>query len=211
MQNHIIWKRISSLFRAVFSVIRHHKEWSVTQSPDTCLFCLLLRFASLDLGRLATSFCLLRLPKMPELREDKGKLQHFVGAGPEVSIFSIPYLDKAREAARQKRLAEELAAGGKNAKQIKAEQRKADQLRRQQEKRQKAVQKGRNPDKKRGRHEEIVDEWDDLAKEERLYKKMRRGKITKDQYEALMRGGSSDGKTGKKALEPEDDSSSQSD
>lgn len=126
---------------------------------------------------------------MPELREGKGKLRNFQSAGPEVNIFGIPYLDKAREAARQKRLKEELAAGGKNAKQIKAEQRKAEQARHEDERRKRALEKGRNPDKKRGRHQQIVDDWDDLAKEERLYKKLRRGKITKDQYETLIRGG----------------------
>ena len=144
---------------------------------------------------------------MPELREGKGKLQHFTSAGPEVNIFAIPYLDKAREAARQKRLAVELAAGGKNAKQIKAEQLKAEKLQRHQEKRQKAIEKGRNPDKKRGRHQQIVDDWDDLAKEERLYKKLRRGKVTQEQYDALMRGASSDGKKGGTTSEEGDSSS----
>ena len=57
---------------------------------------------------------------MPELRDCKGKLKHYTPAGPEVDIYAIPYLDKAREAARQKRLATELATGGKNAKQIQA-------------------------------------------------------------------------------------------
>lgn len=165
-----------------------YQKISVTQSSYNLSF-EHYRFASLDLGLLATSFCLLRLPKMPELREGKGKLENFKSAGPEVNIFAIPYLDKARENARQKRLKEELAAGGKNAKQIKAEQRKAEQLRQQQQRRQQAIAKGRNPDKKRGRHQQIVDEWDDLAKEERLYKKLRRGKISKNQYETLIRGG----------------------
>merc|ERR1719491_75524 len=87
-----------------------------------CAF--IFRFASLDLGVLATSFCLLRLPKMPELRDKVGKL-NFQSAGPEIDIYAIRYKDKARERARQKRLAAEVAAGGKNAKQIKAEQRLA--------------------------------------------------------------------------------------
>jgi len=126
---------------------------------------------------------------MPELREGKGKLANFRPAGHEVNIFAIPYADRARESARQKRLKEELEAGGKNAKQIKAELRKAEELRHKNERRQRAIEKGRNPDKKRGRHQQIVDEWDDLAKEERLFKKLRRGKINKDQYETLIRGG----------------------
>ena len=48
---------------------------------------------------------------MPELRDCKGKLKHFTPAGPEVDIYKIPFLDKARESARQKPLAAELAAG----------------------------------------------------------------------------------------------------
>ena len=144
---------------------------------------------------------------MPELRDCKGKLKNFSPAGPEVNIYGIPYLDKPRETARQKRLAAELAAGGKNAKQIKAEQRKADQLRRQKERRQEAIAKGRNPDKKRGRHQQIVDEWEELAKEERLYKKLRRGKITKEKYEELMRGPSSSQKAGVTKTDSDSDSS----
>lgn len=127
---------------------------------------------------------------MPELRDCKGKLKNFTPAGPEVDIFAIPFTDKEREAARQKRLASELAAGGKNAKQIKASNLKAQQLQRQKERRQAAIDKGRNPEKKRGRHAQIVDEWEDLAKEERLYKKLRRGKITKEEFDRQMFGSS---------------------
>ena len=125
---------------------------------------------------------------MAELRECQGKLQNFTPAGPEVDIFAIPFLDKVREEARQKRLAAEIAAGGKNAKQIKAERRKAEQAQRQQERRQAAIEKGRNPNKKRGRNAQLVDDWEELAKEERLYKKLRRGKITKEKYNELLYG-----------------------
>jgi ATP-dependent RNA helicase DDX55/SPB4 len=129
---------------------------------------------------------------MPELREillrHRGKLPNFETCTSQVDIFAIPYKDKNREQARQKRLEQEVAAGGKNAKLIKAEQRKAEMERKQKERRKAAVEKGRNPDKKRGKHQQIVDEWDDLAKEERLYKKMRRGKISKEEYDDLMYG-----------------------
>lgn len=148
---------------------------------------LLLRFTSLDLGLLATSFALLRLPKMPELKDKLGKL-NFKSAGPEIDIHGIQYKDKVREKARQKRLSAELAAGGKNAKQIKAEQRVAAKLQRLKDIRQENIEKGRNPNKKRGRQAQIFDEWDDLAKEERLHKKLKQGKITKDEYKRLMYG-----------------------
>lgn len=124
---------------------------------------------------------------MPELRDKK--LLNFAPAL-DVDIYAIPFLDAQREKARQARLKAELAAGGKNAKQIKAEQRQAERLRRQKERRQQEIAKGRNPNKKRGRQQQLFDEWDDLAKEERLYKKLRRKKITKEQYDKLMYGDS---------------------
>lgn len=132
---------------------------------------------------------------MPELRDKADKLPNFTPAGPEVNIYGIPFKDKARETARQKRLAAELAAGGKNAKQIKAEQKQADLLQRKKEKRQGEVAKGRNPHKKRGRQAQIFDEWDDLAKEERLFKKLRRKKITQEQFDEMMHGVSKMGAT----------------
>ena len=129
---------------------------------------------------------------MPELRaaiqKHKGQLPRFTPAGPEVDIFAIPFKDKVREKARQKRLQQELEAGGKNAKLIKAEKRKADKERKQKERREDALAKGRNPDKKRGKQAQIMDEWDDLAKEERLHKKLRRGKISKQEFEEQMEG-----------------------
>jgi ATP-dependent RNA helicase DDX55/SPB4 len=124
---------------------------------------------------------------MPELKDNHNKLS-FVTAGPEVDIYAIPYKDKSREKARQKRLAAELAAGGKNAKQIKAEQRAAEKIRRQKERRQGEIDKGRNPNKKKGKQAQIFDEWDELAKEQRLHKKLKQGKITKDKYKELMYG-----------------------
>jgi len=165
--------------KAFMSYIRAYKE-------HHCAF--IFRFASLDLGYLATSFCLLRLPKMSELRRDTGPLPNFNPAD-DINIYEIGYDDPIREAARQKRLAAELAAGGKNAKQIKAEQRKADMLKRTKDRRKVEVDKGRNPNKKkRGRNMQLMDEWEELAKEERLYKKLRKKKITEEQYKVLMYG-----------------------
>lgn len=128
---------------------------------------------------------------MPELRDKSGRpktLSTFKGVGPEVCIHSIPFKDKVREKARQKRLEAELAAGGKNAKQIKAEQKTAERLQKAKERKENEISKGRNPHKKRGRQAQIFDEWESLAKEERLHKKMRSGKITKAQFKEQMYG-----------------------
>ena len=64
---------------------------------------------------------------------------------------------------------------------------KAEKEQKDQERRQKALEKGRNPDKKRGRQAQLVDEWEDLAKEERLVKKLRRGKMTKEEFNEQMK------------------------
>jgi len=184
--------------KAYTSYIRAYKE-------HHCGF--IFRFASLDLGVLATSFSLLRLPKMPELpRDPKLRLKmNFTPAGPEINIHGISFQDKTREKARQKRLAAELAAGGKNAKQIKAEQRAAERIAKSKEKRAAEIAKGRNPNKKKkkGRQQQIFDEWDELAKEERLYKKLRTKKISKEEYDRLMYGD----KKGKQGADVDGDSS----
>ena len=124
---------------------------------------------------------------MPELRDKN--LPNFTPAGPEINIHSIPFKDKTRETARQKRLQAELAAGGKNAKQIKAEQKAAERIAKQKERRAAEIAKGRNPHKRKGKQQRIFDEWDELAKEERLYKKLRTKKISKEKYDELMYGG----------------------
>jgi len=185
--------------KAYTSYIRAYKE-------HHCGF--IFRFASLDLGFLATSFSLLRLPKMPELPRDKSQLAklNFTPAGPEIDIHSIPFKNKPREVARQKRLASELAAGGKNAKQIKAERRAAELIQKQKQRRAAEVAKGRNPHRKKGRQQKIFDEWDELAKEERLYKKLRTKKISNEEYDRLMYGESKK----KGGSEDEDDGSDES-
>ena len=64
----------------------------------------------------------------------------------------------------------------------------AAKLQREKEIRQSNIEKGRNPNKKRGKQARIFDEWDELAKEERLHKKLKRGKITKAEFKTLMYG-----------------------
>jgi ATP-dependent RNA helicase DDX55/SPB4 len=168
--------------------------YRIRQQPSAHIFALYrnYRFASLNLGHLATSFCLLRLPKMPELSEalqkHKGKLPNFTPAGREIDIFAIPYKDKIREKARQKRLKEELERGGKTAKQMKLEQKQAEKEMKDKERRESAVAKGRNPDKKRGKNARIADDWDELAKEERLFKKLRRHAISQQEFDDQING-----------------------
>jgi len=133
-----------------------------------------------------------------------------------VSTEDVPYLDKGRERARRKRLevakeataalvaAEEEAqrkqveggaqAGSNGTKQLSgAEKKRAKSM---------ELALAANPHwsedgprKRKGKQQQMMEEWDDLAKEERLFKKLRKGTITQKQYEAELKGkkGKTDG------------------
>lgn len=62
---------------------------------------LLLRVKDLDLGKVATSYGLLRLPKMPEMK------QHFqttfVGPAEEINVNSLEYKNKQKQKAYEKK------------------------------------------------------------------------------------------------------------
>lgn len=53
----------------------------------------------MSLGRLATSFALLRLPRMPETKKSRDQLEHFMPS--TIDIDAIKFKDKAREKQRQ--------------------------------------------------------------------------------------------------------------
>jgi len=165
---------------AFTSYIRAYKEHKLI---------FIFRFASLDLGKLAVSFSLLRLPKMPELREKINKID-FTEIGSDIIIRNIPYKDKVREKARQKRLNLELVRTSKKSSQEKRQKWETmTKVQKEKYRCRKIARKGKNITKRhKSRHTLIVEEWNNLAKEERLYKKLKTGKINKDQYRELMFG-----------------------
>ena len=140
------------------------------------------------MGHLATSFCLLRLPKMPEL----GKIYMKVDFKPEpnVEFYKIPYEDKVREKARQARMQDERKAE-------KLAKRREEKKQKREEKQKKAEERVKmKANRKRvGKHQQILAEWDDLAKEERLHKKLKRGKISQAEYDRQMYGDKNDKKS----------------
>ncbi|CAM9310364.1 unnamed protein product, partial [Scytosiphon promiscuus] len=145
--------------KAFISFIRAYKE-------HQCSF--IFRFNDLDLAAVARSFCLLRLPKIAEL-SDPAVTESFEKEK-TIDFTAIKYADKVREKARQKQLIRqdeenkqraieeeeeaqrvkaEIAAGGGKGKNASAKE-----------------EDGRR--KRKGRHQQILEEWDDLANEERL-------------------------------------------
>jgi ATP-dependent RNA helicase DDX55/SPB4 len=118
---------------------------------------------------------------MPELAQIHTKMNFT--PEPDVVFYKIPYEDRVREKARQAR--------------INDEERKEKITKRREEKKHKREDKKAKHEerlkqhinrKRVGRHQQILEEWDDLAKEERLYKKLKRGKISQIEHDRLMYG-----------------------
>lgn len=139
----------------------------------------------LDLGQVAEGFGLLKMPKMPEL---KGRtVESF--SPTDIEVDNIPYQDKGREKQRKKRLQEQQEGSiatltGKKRRfrkesvpwskskerDVKREKRKARREYLRQQRKQK--------------HTFNDDELEELAQDARLVKKMKRRKISKEDFQA---------------------------
>jgi ATP-dependent RNA helicase DDX55/SPB4 len=116
-------------------------------------------------------------------------------AAAQINTEDIPYLNKIREKARQKKLAVQKEAWAV-AQKLATENRRSGTTcrvsipawrshaatRAEKAKQPKSAETG--PRKRKGRHEQLMEEWEELAREERLYKKMRKGKISRKRYAA---------------------------
>ncbi|XP_050442815.1 probable ATP-dependent RNA helicase DDX55 homolog [Adelges cooleyi] len=154
---------------------------------------LLLRVKDLEFGKLATGFGLLRLPKMPELKNKV--ISDFEPV--EIDFNSIKYQNNEREESRQKKLLSYIETGiwpgqTKHKKGMKptvawadAKQKKLE--RREKRKRKKELRKqmeleGKARTKKKREQVFTVDELNDLAKDIALMKKLKNKKISKEQF-----------------------------
>lgn len=162
--------------KAFISFVRSYKE-------HQCQF--IFRFKELDLGAVARGFCLLQLPKINELRNIKVNFE----PAADVKAVDIKYKDKAREKERQKKLVEIAKE-----KEKREEQRKhGDHGKKRKHPEADDEDAGgkhapRRREKKKGFHQQIVEEWDELAEEEKLFKKLKKGKITEEEYEKVLLG-----------------------
>mmetsp|Transcript_28540 Transcript_28540/g.94693 ORF Transcript_28540/g.94693 Transcript_28540/m.94693 type:complete len:715 (-) Transcript_28540:91-2235(-) len=140
----------------------------------------LFPFKALDMGGLATTFCMLRMPRMKEILGKKIKGFEQSAIHPE----SVPFKDKKQEVLRQvslKRKREEQDQEWEDVKKAKKEAKAKEKAEANEERQRTRTQKrqaGRN-----GRKEE----WELLAAEERLAKKLRNGKITTGQFQKGVR------------------------
>ncbi|KAH9248353.1 hypothetical protein BASA81_014027 [Batrachochytrium salamandrivorans] len=138
----------------------------------------LFQIAEVNFPQLVASFHLLRLPKLKEFRNDKIKSQ-LVGfvQEPHEIVTAILFKNPAKEDKRQKLLKLGTAFN---------EEQK--QKKRKVEKNQKKLEEQPNKRKRKGKQEQIFDEWDELKREDQMYKRMKKRKITQDQYEKFLEG-----------------------
>ncbi|RKP10546.1 P-loop containing nucleoside triphosphate hydrolase protein [Thamnocephalis sphaerospora] len=182
--------------RAFVSYIR-----SYTKHEATYIF----RVKDLDICRAAMGYALLKLPKMPEMKDRDATA--FIEY--DVNVDSIKYADKVREKARQKRLQAEKTktkddkGAHKKRKEAWSDARDArDRRRERREKRERkrtyleqkkaeeidkliaaARQENENGGGDGDGNDDDADDWAELQREERLAKKLKKGKITKDEFE----------------------------
>jgi len=149
--------------RAFIAFVRAYKE-------HKCNF--IFRMQDLNMLRVATAFVLLRVPSLKELRETHG-IKGFVEMAAD-QVAAIPYLDKHREKQRQ-------------ASKEEVQEKNREEKKRKAEKKRKEEAAAAEPPKRRkkSRHQAIVNEWEELGREERLFKKMKKGKISKAEFERL--------------------------
>ena len=135
----------------------------------------IFHYPNLDIGNFANSLQLLKLPRLK--KKDFDSVKNFI---PDEFIQpkDLIYLNKNIE------------------KQMNEKKKKIDEkmdfvYQKKREKKEEMKLKGkRNEEKNRSRREKkeakiknILDEWDDLADDDKLYKKYKKGKITKEEYE----------------------------
>ncbi|XP_043482204.1 probable ATP-dependent RNA helicase DDX55 homolog [Leptopilina heterotoma] len=156
---------------------------------------LILRLKDLDLGKVAMSFGLLKMPRMPEL---KGlDLSSFEGEN--IDINTIKYKDKQRETSRLEKLKEFKETGiwpSKKMRKMKktepwseAKKNKLDHQERRNIRREKKKKKMEmNPDSIKKKRKKGISEEDmaELAKDVALIKKLKKKKISEQEFDSAF-------------------------
>ncbi|XP_036907816.1 ATP-dependent RNA helicase DDX55 [Sturnira hondurensis] len=136
---------------------------------------LIFRLKDLDFAALARGFALLKMPRMPELRGRQ--FPDFVPV--DVDTDTIPFKDKVREKQRQKLLEQQRKGKTENGGRRKFMKNKAwSKQKARKEKRRRSAKR------RRGEGSDVDDEdMEELLSDTRLLKKLKKGKITEEEFE----------------------------
>ena len=140
----------------------------------------IFRWEKVSIGSTARLYALLKLPDMPELRKrakangKRGKdwMTAFAFERRDVKTGTIKYADERREAARLKRVEEEKRS--REEKKLAASA--APPV---------AKKKKDEPRKRKGQHDQILEDWSEFAEDERRHKKSRKKKVDEDDPDLL--------------------------
>lgn len=161
--------------RAFVSYVRAYQEHTMPY---------LFPFKALDLGGVATGFCLLRMPRIKEIlgRKVEGFEQS------KIKPISVPLRNKKQEQQRQEALQkkrEEEAANAPSEAEALRLQRKEDRTKAKEAK--KAEQSRTRTQKRNAKRNDVAEQWRLLGAEERLAKKLRKGRITGEEFEVNVK------------------------
>lgn len=159
---------------------------------------LLLRVQDLDLGKVATSYGLLQLPKMPEMKEKFRS--SFLGPSEKINVNTLEYKDKVKQQAYQKKKdvykeTGEWPGQKKVRKSTEAwgEANKKREFRKENRKKRQEAKKTFNEKKASGvpvarkrKNKYSQEELEELVKDIAAIKKFKKNKITKEELDTEM-------------------------
>ncbi|XP_055377731.1 probable ATP-dependent RNA helicase DDX55 homolog [Condylostylus longicornis] len=152
----------------------------------------ILRLKDLDFGKMATSYGLLQLPKMPELK--KANVENFIGPNFEVNINNLTYKNLQKENCRVEKLKifeetgswpgkekfKKKAESWENTKKMKEEAKMKRKIRKEKKKLKK---ESNQPTIKKRKQAYTEDDLAELAEDIKLFKKLKKKKITEEEFE----------------------------
>ncbi|XP_043697631.1 DEAD-box ATP-dependent RNA helicase 18 [Telopea speciosissima] len=150
--------------KAFVSYIRAYKE-------HQCSY--IFRWKELEIGKLAMGYGLLQLPAMPEVKHHSLSIEGFTAAE-DINLTEIKYKDKSREKQRQRTLKAKKAAEHQQAKPLKPKVNQnatATIMRKKTAKQRRAAQ--------------TIEDEDELDREYRLLKKLKKGTIDETEFAKL--------------------------
>ncbi|XP_022209763.2 probable ATP-dependent RNA helicase DDX55 homolog [Drosophila obscura] len=159
----------------------------------------ILRLKDLDLGKMATAYGLLQLPRMPELKNYNG--HGFIGPSSEVDLTKLSYKNAQKEQVRQQKLQTYEQTGSwpgqklhkkrteswDQTKKAKLDVKAKKELRKAKKQRKREAELAEGVPGQRKRKQQFSQEdLDELASDIRLFKRLKKNKISEEEYDKAM-------------------------
>ncbi|XP_017142576.1 probable ATP-dependent RNA helicase DDX55 homolog [Drosophila miranda] len=159
----------------------------------------ILRLKDLDLGKMATAYGLLQLPRMPELKNYNG--DGFIAPSSEVDLTKLTYKNVQKEQVRQQKLQTYEQTGSwpgqklhkkrteswDQTKKAKLDAKSKKELRKAKKQRKREAESAEGTPAQRKKKQQFSQEdLDELASDIRLFKRLKKNKISEEEYDRAM-------------------------